>query len=620
MKKFFTNLLATTCAIFFFSVASNAQAVIWEEQFDGGFNGWTEDTVSNTTTSDTLSWKWTDTGSVGPVMLQPIPAPNSTAPTAMNGAAYVNFEYWAFGADLANVPANPPYGNLISHLISPPIDLTDVSGPMNLRFNQLAKLLNTAAGYPQSTNVSFSADGGVTWSADIGLNGDLEIRNVDNGVVTIPVPSNLGLQGSSQAHVRFTYANDFYYWMIDDIQLIERTERNMQANTNFFAIAPNYSTPKDQVEAFPFLVDIENIGGQTETGVNVNIEIRNVSSGSIAYSEDKAYGTIGPDSLAENAVFGSFTPAAEAGLYRGTYTVSADSVDSDMSNNTINFDFEITDDQFRKEAGNNLSGIAASADNSWSMGNVFYIPNDGFEIGTVTFGISNPDAVVGQFMTIKVLSSDGDMDASGIFEAGEYDLVAFNGYTFDGTEGPIIEIPADLDGNPIPLTAGKYYIILMEYTDLIDQTVFFSTTTDHDYGAMVFASDSLGATRYGTLLDVGNSTDLTTGNFTGGYFVPAIRINRFTVGTNELSDENLVNVFPNPTADQLNLDLDLVEQSEVLDVTISDITGRVFLNQTYENVKKDRLSFNLKNYPAGSYFVHLTTEKGVKAIPFMVAH
>ncbi len=60
MKKFFTNSIAAFCAVLFFTAVGDAQTIIWEEQFDGGFNGWTEDTVSAST--DSLSWKWTDTG------------------------------------------------------------------------------------------------------------------------------------------------------------------------------------------------------------------------------------------------------------------------------------------------------------------------------------------------------------------------------------------------------------------------------------------------------------------------------------------------------------------------------------------------------------------------------
>jgi len=209
MKTYFTFLLL---AFSIFISNLTAQTVFWEEQFAGGLNGWTEDTIS--TSSDSLSWKWTDTGSVGPVLRPPNPAPIIASSSALNGAIYVNFSYWMYGSDFDNVPNGGPYGELISHMISPSIDLSDVLTPLSLRFTQLAKILNTAPGYDAMTMVSFSPDGGITWSESIDLNPELPIRETANETLTIRIPTNIGLQGSSDVRIRFTYAGDFYYFMI----------------------------------------------------------------------------------------------------------------------------------------------------------------------------------------------------------------------------------------------------------------------------------------------------------------------------------------------------------------------------------------------------------------------
>ena len=187
-------------------------------------NGWTIDTVNNFGI-DTLGWAWTGSANPGPVIIAPNPAPNIESPTASNGAAFVNFELMRFGADGNNIPALPAdYGEYVGHLVSPTIDMSDVSGPMNLNYFQLGRILNPADGFNDRCSVSFSADDGVTWSAPVNAYPNWEIRDVYNGEQTLLVPSDIGLQGSPTVKVRFTYSQDFYYWMIDDISIVERTE------------------------------------------------------------------------------------------------------------------------------------------------------------------------------------------------------------------------------------------------------------------------------------------------------------------------------------------------------------------------------------------------------------
>ncbi len=622
MKKFFTNLFASIVFLSVLGLSAQAQNVLYEEQFDGGTNGWTIDTIFNDGV-DSMSWRWTDTGNPGPVMINPNPAPNLMSPTASNGAMVFNFEYMRYGGDINNVPANPPYGEFVGEIISPTIDMSDVSGPINISYYQVGRYLNAADGYDLQCSISFSPDDGATWSAPINAFPDWEIRDVYNGEQQLPIPSNLGLQGSPTVKMKFTYSQDFYYWMIDDITIIERTEPDMRANMSFFAIAPNYATPKSQVEEFGFLVDIENIGGTTEENVNVNVRVQNGETGAVVYETDQPYGSITPDSLAENVPFGAFTPPAEAATYTTTYRVSSDGTDNNPANNVISYDFVITDTLFAKEAGEGLAGIRGTADNSWTMGNVYYIPTGGYFAKNATFGVSNAADIAGQFMTIKLLKWEGDLDGDGMANESEYSLVTFNGYTFDGTEdNQVITLPIDLDGKRIPLEEGGTYIVTMEYTDIIDQFVFFLTTTNHDYGAMVFRTDSLGANRYGALLDVGNSGDLSTGNFQGGYYVPAVRLSIAdsdpTTSVTELATENIVNIFPNPTADELNINLDLIENSEKLNVRIMDISGKVHFTQQYEDIQSTTLEYDLRSYSSGSYIVYIETEDGIRSIPFAI--
>ena len=618
MKKFFTHYIVAFSIILFASATLQAQ--YWEEQFDGGLNGWTIDTIFNDGV-DSMSWRWTDTGNPGPVFIAPNPAPNLMSPTASNGAMVFNFEYMRYGADGSNVAQ--PYGEYVGELISPTIDLSSATGPLNINFYQVGRILNTATSQPFQTQISFSNDDGMTWGAPIDANPNQNIRDVFNGQQTLRINGNNNVQGSSTVKVRFTYSQDFYYWMIDDITITDRTMPDMQANVGWYAIPPNYATPASQVDEFGFMVDIENVGGVAQDNVNVNMRIQNNVTGAVVYEADKAYGSLPVDSLAENEFFGSFTPDPVVGSYTGTYLVSADGMDSNPGNNAIPFEFEVTEDTYSKLGPNSSLGPLrpAGTDFSWSMGNVYYVPNAGYEAESVTFGVANASDLIGQFLTINLLKWEGDLNENDVADSDEYVNVAFNGHTFTGTENnQILSIPVDLEKASVPLEAGGTYIVTMSYTDTNGLPINFLASQDYEYRGMVYRTDSLGVDRYATVLDVGNSGDLTTGNFAGGYYVPPISmtITSPIIPVKEISDDNIVKVFPNPTADELNINLDLVEYAEVLNVKIVDMAGKILLQQQFENIQNTTLEYDLRKYNSGSYMVHLETEEGIKTVPFLI--
>jgi hypothetical protein len=617
MKSFFTKIMAlAVVSVLTSSFALQAQTVIWEEQFDGSLNGWTVETVL--ADNDSIEWIWSADGNVGAGALA---GPNTaiTSPTVDNGTAMLNYDYYMSGGVQANLPPFP-YPDYQGHLISPTIDLSNVSGPLSIEFASLLRRLNAVGGTVFSS-YSFSIDDGVTWSAEFDANEDIPTNQQSPQTIirNFPIPSNLGLQGSSTVKVRFTYAGDFYYWVLDDIKISERTGRDMQANNNWYAIAPSVVTPAPLVSEMHFIVDIENVGGQEESGVNVNITIEDETTGDVLYSADQAFGTLPPDSLAENVVFGAFTPPTMPGVYKGTYTVSSDSVDANPDNNVIEFQFQQTQGTFAKETDATRT-VAPAAANSFSYGNAFYIPTGGYFAKDITFGVSNAADVAGQFVTLKLIKILGDLNESGALDPDEYELVTFNGYTFDGSEDDeLLTVPVDIDGNNIPLEAETNYLVTVEYQDVSDVALFYLSADNYDYGAMILAAQENGKERFGSLLDVGLDGEFSIIGF--GYdLVPVVRLEvvDMTSVDNQLAADNKIELFPNPATDVVNLDIDLVNQAEQFEVRIVDMTGKVMRAYQYDNVQRDRFTLNLQNLTTGSYIARIITSEGARSIPFVV--
>lgn len=623
MKKFFTQALASTFLLLFLGFSVNAQTVLFEEQFDGGLNGWTVNSIDNDGV-DTMEWTYYPAGLSGPLFGN---ATGSTiaSPTAANGAVGVNFFYMRYGGDQANLPATFPYGQYVGDVISPTFSLDTVTAPLSITFFSDTRILNESVNGEPHTGVAFSIDDGATWLPTLNAN-DGMMSNDDpfNGMRTVNIPASYGLQGSSTVKVKFTYNQDFYYWTIDDIMVVSRPEvTDMRANESFYAIPPNYSTPKSQVDEFGFLVDVENIGGIAADNVNLNVRLQNSVTGDVVYEADQAYGTIAIDSLAENVPFGSFTPDAEIADYVGTYTVSSDGNDVDAANNTLSFPFEITQGLFAKE--NEVTRTVAPADDSsFGYGNVFYVTNPGHFAEDITFGVANASDVTGGFITIKLLEWQGDLNQDGMATIDdEFSIASFSGYTFDGSEDDmLLTVPINIDGDLVPLKANTHYVAMIEYADISNTSLFFLANDDVNYGAMRLRTDSLGEPRYASLLDVGGAGQEYNIIGFGADLVPVVRLgivdrNPATEVT-ELSNENIVQVYPNPTADVLNINLELIENAEVLNVKIVDLSGKVLFQQKYEDIQRTTLEYDLRNYTSGSYMVHLETAEGIKTVPFVV--
>lgn len=597
-------------------------SIIWTEEFDGGANGWTNNNISVAT--DTATWFWEPRGYVGNGLFAG-PTAAIASPSAANGAMVYNADVFTTGGDGGMAPTGgPPYPQYISELISPVINISGNTFPISVRFHQLARLLNPSSGAPTDaanlplrSSISWSTDGGTTWSVPVNANPDLA-PNANRPTVqtTIPVPV---VKSAANFRIKFTFACDFYFWVVDDVQIVVRRENNMRIN-DFYGIAPNAVTPASQVEPFGFVADIANIGGFPATNVNLNVTVKN-PAGTTIYSADQPYGTIAADSTAENVLFGNFTPPATVGVYTGAYSITLDSTDADPANNVINWDFEISQNIFAKDRGATRN-VAPAADESHAHGNCYYVVNGSdWAADMVTFGVANADDLTGRFVTLKLYEWDGDTNEDGAANADEYNLLAFNSYQFDGTESDqLITIPVDIDNNKIQLKDNTYYIPVVEYQTDDAQDAFLLASDAYDYNAMWFRSDSLGNPRYGPMLDVGLSGDLGIAGFSPGFSItPVVRLSITPrTSTKDLSEDNLIKVFPNPANEFINLDMNLTEVAADMQVSITDLSGKILRNASLQNIQKDNLTFSVRDLPTGSYHVRIVTKNGMRTLPFVV--
>ncbi len=590
-------------------------------------------------------WEWDQIGWIGDGALI-FPEAAAVSNTAANGAAVLNADYLTSKGDINNIPSQP-YPSYISELISPRIDLSGVSTGVLIEFYQMIRKLNENPNAPVNpitgdglvTSFAYSTDDGQTWSAPIDASEEINVNSFVQGIVdSFPLPNDV--IGEPDVRVKFTWAGDFYFWVLDDIKIATRPAFDMKVNENFLAYYPNRATPVSQVDDAFFLADIQNDGSATADNVRLNLSIINEITSTEVYNSTIEYGSITSDSLAENSIFPEMLSADDiraVGAYTGIYQVSFDG-GSDLvpGNNVSTFDFFILDSLFSKENATSLRTIAPADDNSYTWGNIFYMPKgNSFFARTIAFAVDNPDELVGQSITILLYEWEGD--TNGDFEANPEEYgglpIAFNSYQFDGSEVQrIIRVPIDAGGEGIALQDDRYYIAMIQYFTEADQPMFLIGSDEYDYNATFFVSDSLNMPRYGAALEVGQPDEpsFSTLGF-GRDIVPLIRLSigdnddlnmpAITMPTNtenELPLENLVSIYPNPVSDNLQLDFSLTEVTDKIQVSIFDQTGKLLLYRDYDQLQQGLFNYDLSRLPVGAYYFKFTTEMGSRTKKFII--
>ncbi len=608
--------------------------VLWGANGEGSFtdslNGWTVNSISCGGVPTTYQlWQWSRDGDISDQGAYVGGGGLMASPTMCTGAAYFDSDYYDNGGTPGNFGNGPCAAAQVGELISPPIDISqyNVAG-VSLVFYQATRQ------FQSNYIIGWSTDGGVTWDSTF-INQDLPINSGHiTELVRVPLP---GAAGASDLRIKFRYEGNYYYWMIDDVYIVEQEANNMQVNP-FYAIPQNAQFPQGELDPIYFLADIENVGAADQTNVNLRVSIVNDDTGMEVFSADNFYGDVPANQLVENIPFDDvFIPDVDKGSYTGTYTISADQPDFDESNNTQTFHFVVSDSTYAKETGATRIVFPAASNwddtepHTWAYGNCFYVTDgDGKFMSSMSFGIGNAAQVPDRDLLLTVYKW---VDANGNAEADpdERTRVALGLYTIQGDENPedlvTVYVPGFPDDEmPLMLENNTYYIVMVEYVTEDQVDFALSASEEYNYLAMAFLTgpDILNQPRYAAMLGIDQNLSEVPYSSVGFGFdiVPVVRMNvsPVTFVNEPLSDANKVTLFPNPVSDQLTVSLDMEERFDKVYVRIMDNQGRILDEATYDNVLQSTLQYDVRDYPAGTYNLTVITNKGYTTRQFVVTH
>jgi hypothetical protein len=304
-------------------------------------------------------------------------------------------------------------------------------------------------------------------------------------------------------------------------------------------------------------------------------------------------------------------------------------------NNTWTYDFTINDsiyskaqyDFVKKRPISNYYVNVASA-SEW--GPVLYFRNSGYiakEAQVVIMRDVITDSVfANQNMVVKLYKWD-DGDANGGIDYGtELEQVGEGTYALTTAEIVPIEglnlniklenlVSANL---PISLEANSKYWL----TATIN-----GGTGGFGIGADYF-SDYSANTAFG--ISEGNPVYADATMFGGGFSnagspsIALVTVKKPVVvipeGLNDINSlNNLVKVYPNPTAGLISVDVKLAAKVATLTMDVIDVTGKVLTSTTQNNIGATKFGFNTAPLANGTYFVRVTTENGVSQTKFVVS-
>ena len=613
--------------------------VLWGDStgqgdFNGGMNGWTS-IVDSVSANSTDNWVWEADAQANGMFRQNI----IESPTAYNGAMLFDADFMTTSVNL-NPPQ--PYPQHTAELLSPIIDCTNMP-PLSVKFYQSYQALNGDCYF------SYSINGGNTFSTPININEDI------GGNEGTPEPSIKRFylpdaNESSIVQLKFTADMDFYNWIIDDVQLVEKERNNVALVKDFIAIAPTYAMPETSVDTIRFLANVTNTGVNNATNVVATVNVVRDSDNVTVFTTSHQYGTITSEDTIENQVFNTvYLPDTMANnSYTVTYILSSDSLDVFTYDDTFSYKFEIVQDYFDKAKEINSNIMFNTTSNSYTYGTMYYVLN-GKElcpfnnsdtifrwVSAVSFGVANPVELAGESITIFIekplMGNVFTVNPNdGTIGQGDCQLVGFGTYTFTGNEqaNTLLSIPIEdfNTGANMSLESNMNYIIAMNYNSSNTTTNLFMSVTEDEslnYQAADYAAAQAGVQRFSKILDEGNTGTYQT-RVDAEYGVPYLRMDFYepwwsTCFTDGVGlDSKILKISPNPAMDFINLNIELEEFTKKATVTIYNINGQIMETRNLSNIKNETILFDLENYESGMYSVLIETKNGHSIKRFVVA-
>lgn len=545
----------------------SAEAIIWSEDFANGIPA----SWNQVTDPSAAVWEYRGVSTVpnlsagtrgSCVSSGNAFGPPIQSPSAANGFVIFDSNFWDDNiGPCGNFGAGEVPGPHFAALETESIDLSDFTS-VALRFNQYCK------NFQAETRVEYSIDGAeweLLWVNDVPTNsGESPLNRFDR----INVSQQIG--GESNVRLRFVFDGNYYFWMLDDIELFEVFENNLVINSATYGNYNPLSTtgsgyqgmeysmyPLQMLPNVQFRTTTFNWGSMEQTGCRMIADLTYDETGDTLYSGMSNAIIMAPDQ-SQNFSVPAYQLEPAMGEYTAHFRMEQDQEDEDPSVSHITRSFEVSDVTYARDRLS-TEGIYVPTSNlfglQYEVGNFFQITEDDQTVESISIGIgtgSDPMAMVyGRIYKFTI-------NSSGVSSTiiAETDLFGVTGYSYNNVgDNNVMTLPLN---EFVTLEKDSAYLVVAGAPDGPGSVLFPVSGTSEDFTSMVRFFPNLWFYLVRT---------------------PLIRMNFGpVVGVEEVKKEEAftMNCYPNPAAYQLRVDFSLESQQRV-EFALYDQTGRVVM-------------------------------------------
>ena len=525
-------------------------------------------------------------------------------------------------------------------LWSPIFDATGFND-LSLIFQQTNRHYQSSSTNPcfQSTAVSWSEDGGVTWKPLQCLEENEGYGFLERLPRNTPTVVKLkGSKGTSKFRVKFHFNGDYYYWLIDDVK-VGVLKNNVTLSKSWVAIPPA-NVQRNNIDSTRFMVDVVNNGTVSAKNVKLTVDVLNAATLAKVFTTTRNYGTLAPDSTAKNELLPqSFLASNAVADYDIRYKITYDSTDMFQTDDSIYFSkaLSIKDSLlFNPQAGSYIVGYngynGTSAINAWKLGQYYYFPNGTTSTATrISSYVETGSSVTAARTYAASLYEWTDLNQNGLVENNERIRIAGGEATIpraNSTEQLNIRLENLAASGPIYLKNNQAYLAMFEIKPTTANAVWAGYLDDrgrYGYGPMKFATKKAGKPRYSGIIDAnGNDANSVweTSVLGSDNFAPLVSLYAWPIRIDTKDDLDAsykINIYPNPIAgSNLSVNLDFPKAEAVVLLRVFDLKGQLIQEREYMNVQKETVNMDINKLANGSYLLQMQTiANKIKTLKFV---
>jgi hypothetical protein len=607
---------------------------IWNEDFSGGLSaGWLNQGFTfSGTPNPTALWEYRGPTTTpdhtvgsrgGASSFIPI---NST--TAANGFMIFDSEYLDNGGNVNGPGTGPSPGPHVGILTSPTLNLS-MEPHAILLFEQYFHMLlggpTLAWGVP-TTFLEFSTDGGSTWGNRTPLNTGLNaIPSRNSFLFYLDVSSVIG--GAGNARFRFLFEGQDYFWMIDDIALVQKPNHALHVSFDNYGFKHDvfYDTPSEQNPKYGhmsgrecrnvyFASEFFNSGLLPQTNVRFVVNVMDVFGTTLRTI------TSTPQNLqpGDTAIFplntAMFWAACNDGerTYKVVFKAISDNIPATIGSvqPADTFLIRITDSTNSLHFGDHIYNLIGTNEN---------FGYDGIAFG-MRFDLKRDERV---FKTRAWLSSrtvpGGTINASLYQAPTTFNfLTGFNTITPIATQSHVItaaDVAAneisisflDPNGFPLFLPTGNYYLVWELFSDNGVKPIFLGNNADfRQAGAnsvMYIDRPNMGGLpRWYSAFS--NSSDFVNPMIELITCPSEFATTCMTLQVHPVDPPTAIRVYPNPSAGLINIHFDTHNHNRY-DILLSGAGGEAVYRNTFGAAAQHTETLDFRHLSPGIYFLQL---------------